>query len=490
MVQPEEKRLSRLEEHPALMSRNCDEGDWEGEVVFIEKRDIPKVKEMDLTGKIVLTPEYPYFSGQAFEKGALGIISYFSPAKPLYDPFQVGFDMRLDKGKTKNKVFGFNIWPQLGQQLQDLIFSGQKIVLKATAKTATIPGKLDTVMATIKGTAPDKKGFMFTAHLFERPQKQGANDNVSGCVVLTEIARTLTKLIREGKIERPERSIYFVMGDEGNSTMAFFKKYPEMADKILGAINMDMVGENLDLNYAFFGIEVPTYSKTSFVESVAKSMTNYVFLTNVDKHSYEGRTPWIYFPVPIVEKNGTTQAFKFLVNPYEGGSDHSVFMEAEPDISALSFNVWPDLWYHTDHDRPDKSDPTQLKRVAFIGAASALAICSGNEAVLENLVRATYEDRLDFIKAQSSAACARSRISEAATTVSLTRMRSEISRSLSGSRAWLWPRLKTSRTTARKSRLTWTAWPKVFLHYQPRTPSRSRFTILPWLNSTASSPSS
>jgi hypothetical protein len=75
-----------------------------------------------------------------------------------------------------------------------------------------------------------------------------------------------------------------------------------------------------------------------------------------------------------------------------------MFIYSDADIPACHFMVWPDFWYHTDKDRPDKSDPTQLKRVAFIGATSALSMCSGDEEILRDLIRTVYEDRLGFIQ--------------------------------------------------------------------------------------------
>jgi len=398
MIEPEKKRLSRLAEHPALMAYNCDEGEWEGEVVYLDRRDISKLKDMELTGKIILTPEYINRFIPALKKGALGVVSYLTFEKPAHDPFQVIFHMGMRKKKIQNKVFCFQIWPYLGEQLKELIFDRQKVVLRATAKTKRYPYKLDTIFATIKGKDPQKKGLMFTAHLFERPLKQGANDNISGSVTLVEIARTITRLIKEGKIERPERSIFFLMIEEGSGTIAFFRKYPEMANRILAVINMDMVGENLEENHAFFNIERPLYSKTSFIESVAINTTSYVFETNIERVEdqmgiFEGQSP-----LSIVEKNGTRQPFRFLVNRYVGGSDHTIFINANPGIPAVSFSIWPDHWIHTDKDRPDKSDPTQLKRAAFIGTASALAVCSGSKEILENLIGITYENRLAFIR--------------------------------------------------------------------------------------------
>ena len=405
---PEERRLSRLSESPALMTRGCDPGEWEGEAVYVDRRDVFKLKDMDFKGKIILTPEPAGYFGEAFKKGALGIISWYAPGKPAYDPSQVHFDMSMSKGGIKEPAFSFNIWRRLGEELRDRIFTGQKVVLKATAKTAQMPFKFDAVFAVLKGTAPEKKGFLFTAHLFERNIYQGANDNDSSCVTLAEIARTLTRLVREGKIPRPERSIYFLMSEEGSGTMAFFGEHPDLADKVFGVVNMDMVGEDLDKNQAFFNIELPTYNKMTFLEGVIHNFAEYVFRTNIEMYAHRAQSSWITFPAPIVEKNGSEQPFRYTLSPYVGGSDHGVFLSADADIPAFSFNVWPDLWYHTDRDRPDKSDPTQLKRVAFIGAASSLASCLGREDVLERLIRVSLEDRARFI--QSTLARAREAI--------------------------------------------------------------------------------
>jgi len=398
MIEPDEKLLSRLSEHPALMARFCDPGEWEGELVYLDFRDIKKLKNIELKGKIILTPEYPSRFSEAFSKGALGVISYYDPNKNIKDPYQVMFNMSFQKGNTEQKVFCFHIWHQLGEQLREMLFRQQKVVLRAKAKTAYYPYKLDAVYACIKGTNPQKKGMMFTAHLFERPLKQGANDNASGCVTITEIARTITTLIKQGKIERPERTIHFLMSEEGSGTMCFLKEHPEIADKILTVINMDMVGEDLDKNQAFFFIEKPLYSRTSFLEPLTIHFTDYVFKTNTKRPKNDLFDLSVDFPIPILDKNGSNQPFRYILTDFLGSSDHGMFIETDSGISAVMFSVWPDRWFHTDKDRPDKTDPTQLERAAFIGAASALAISMGNEDIVKNLINLTYRNRLQFIQ--------------------------------------------------------------------------------------------
>jgi hypothetical protein len=48
-------------------------------------------------------------------------------------------------------------------------------------------------------------------------------------------------------------------------------------------------------------------------------------------------------------------------------------------IPAVMFITWPDMWYHSSQDKPDKQDPTQYKRAAAVGTASLTALASGTD---------------------------------------------------------------------------------------------------------------
>ncbi len=50
-------------------------------------------------------------------------------------------------------------------------------------------------------------------------------------------------------------------------------------------------------------------------------------------------------------------------------SDHVTYMQH--GIPAVMFITWPDMWYHSSEDTPDKQDPTQYKRAAAVGAGLA-----------------------------------------------------------------------------------------------------------------------
>jgi hypothetical protein len=47
--------------------------------------------------------------------------------------------------------------------------------------------------------------------------------------------------------------------------------------------------------------------------------------------------------------------------------------------------TWPDLYYHTSQDIADKCDPTELKRVCFIGAAAAYTIADADESMASKI---------------------------------------------------------------------------------------------------------
>ncbi len=65
------------------------------------------------------------------------------------------------------------------------------------------------VHAEIPGDGSTTQEVAITGHLYEGVIKQGANDDNSGCALTLEIGRTYLKLIKEGKLPRPKRTINF-----------------------------------------------------------------------------------------------------------------------------------------------------------------------------------------------------------------------------------------------------------------------------------------
>jgi aminopeptidase YwaD len=246
----------------------------------------------------------------------------------------------------------------------------------------------------VPGTEPDKKGFIFTAHLFEGMIKRGANDNLGSCLVQLEILRTLNRLVKSGQLPPPRRTIYFLWPNEISGTNEFLRNHPDIVKKLSVDFNMDMSTEALRLNNAnvFFGY--CSNNLPSYIDGLTKSLLNYVWRTNdivFLPDSPRGRPGGQYFPNPIWEKNGSHDAFRFFVQPAPSGSDHDPFRSPAFGIPSVVLSAWPDQWYHADKDTADKADPTQMKRIAFVGAAAAWASVQCTDDVLPGLLDATSD---------------------------------------------------------------------------------------------------
>ena len=86
---------------------------------------------------------------------------------------------------------------------------------------------------------------VFSCHL-DHP-RPGANDNASGCATILEVARTFAKLIREGTLPRPARSLRFVWPPEIEGTTILLNARPDMAARFVAAIHMDTASPNARL---------------------------------------------------------------------------------------------------------------------------------------------------------------------------------------------------------------------------------------------------
>jgi len=82
----------------------------------------------------------------------------------------------------------------------------------------------------------------------------------------------------------------------------------------------------------------------------------------------------------IVAPSGSEEPMYYYVGTHFGSSDHEVFNDWAVGVPGVVLNTWPDKWYHTSEDRPDKLDPTQMKRAVIITAASAYTIAAADDA--------------------------------------------------------------------------------------------------------------
>src|SRR5260370_10684800 len=194
-----------------------------------------------------------------------------------------------------------------------------------------------------------------------------------GQVTVLEVARTVRKLIGEGKLARPARRIRLFWTAEIEGTVALLNGKPEFGRRIKAAVHMDMVGGG-PATKAVFHVTRGPMSLPSFVHDVAWTFAEFV---NEESYKFAATGKAEY---PLVAPEGGKEPLRAEYSAYTMGSDHDVYQDSSFGIPAIYLNDWPDRYIHTNFDTAANIDPTKLKRAAFIGAASGYFLASLTDA--------------------------------------------------------------------------------------------------------------
>jgi hypothetical protein len=348
----------------------------EGQQSFFDDNK-PAVKD-----KIVVTSGYPAIvHNRAVKAGAAGIISFYS-SRPLQDPIQI------PNAEIGGPGFAFIMPPREGMLLRDRLLRRENIEVEVNVESKTEDVDLLVPQCVIRGRDTTAGEVIFTAHLFEGYVKMGANDNMSGAAVILETARLLNNLIDEGKIERPLRSIRFLWVPEFSGTIPWVNSHLKQVKNAVCNLNLDMVGLRLRDSRSFFYLYRSGFSTAHYVNDVMESYYRYVGETNIESITDElGRRG---FSRRIVSPTGTDDPFYYHIQSLHGSSDNAVFNNWAINIPGIKMGTWPDRYYHSSEDNPDKCDPTQLRRVIFISAAGAYTIALGGEETALRILSEMY----------------------------------------------------------------------------------------------------
>jgi aminopeptidase YwaD len=423
-----ETKIASYAAEPVVLAEDSESPDVTAELVDVgEGTKESDYAGRDVKGKIVLVSASPgAVQDLAVGRfGAAGIVSYAQNQKTAW----WGEDENLIRWGhletfTEHKTFAFMVSLKTVRGMRERLARGEKIALHAVVKAGQHAGNYEVVTATIPGADAKLKEeeIAFSCHLDH--QRPGANDNASGCVTILEVARTLQKLISEGKLARPSRTIRFIWPPEIEGTLALLNgprggfetwdihessgpierrkpaeapRYPsgaplggysgpELAKRIKAVIHMDMVGGGPETKAVFHVTRGPM-SLPSFVHDVA-----WAFAEFVNEESYKfAATGKAEFP--MVAPEGGKEPLRAEYSAYTMGSDHDVYQDSSFGIPAIYMNDWPDRYIHTNFDTAANIDTTKLKRAAFIGAASGYFLAGMNDYAAKGAIGAVEQGR-------------------------------------------------------------------------------------------------
>jgi aminopeptidase YwaD len=369
------------------------------ELVYAKGGTGPVRDVVDMKGKIVIDDAaVGTVLTQGLQRGALGAMGYRIPAynKPDTHPNAIPFtSITLD---TVRKPFGIALSKRAHDALMAALARGP-VKLRVTVRTRLFPSTERTLVAEVRGSERAEQRFVFSAHV----QEPGANDNASGVGALSEMARVLAVLSKAGTVV-PRRTITMLFGNEIAQTRNFLAADSARTRNVLWGLSMDMVGEDTDKTGGTFLIEkMPDPSA--------------VWTRGEEKHSEWGGQPlaksrivpnfYNDFLLNRCLDQAATNGWVVKTNPFEGGSDHTPFLDAKKP--GVLFWHFTDVNYHTDGDRLEMVSAKTLTNTGVSALVSALILTTADagmtRSIVDELERAAVK-RLDTELALSRAALA------------------------------------------------------------------------------------
>ncbi len=366
LEEPQEEacKLADFNENPISIIQRSAPFEGKAEVILLDKWEDPQdYQGLNLEGKIVLTSgDISRVRELAVEKfGAIGIL--FDGMRTI-SPIRERMDLPDARQYTSfwwetgdKKCFGFVLTPRQGERLRNLLKQGKKVIVRAKVDSLFYDGSFEVVEAYIPGLTDE--WILIISHLCH--PSPSANDNASGAAVALESALVLYRLLQERTLPPPKRGLLFLWVPEITGTYAYLSSHEELIPKVVAGINLDMVGQNQDLCKSNLLIESPPASSPTF--------THYILAWLLEEIGAEAQA---------FSGVGRFFTFRWNISPFSGGSDHYVLSDPTVGIPTPMIIQWPDLFYHTDHDTPDKADPKMLWRVGTIVSTCAYLLANAS----------------------------------------------------------------------------------------------------------------
>ena len=218
LVSPVKKKIASLSQVPTSLASGSKDADVEAELVYVGAGREADYAGKDVKGKVVLGSGSVggVFGTAVNQRGAAGALgtgsSGASSNAPGWTLDQIGWSSvspQADKGG-----FGFALSLRQFLELRNYCERGDKVVVRAHVRAKTYPSKMNVISAAIPGTDPAAGELLVVAHAYETISTPGANDNCTGVATILEMGRTLARLIRDGAIPKPRRTIRFLWGNE------------------------------------------------------------------------------------------------------------------------------------------------------------------------------------------------------------------------------------------------------------------------------------
>ena len=318
----------------------------------------------DVRGRVVLTrgAVQRVHELAVVERGAAGLLSYGRRLlPPVRDRFEDPDALAYTSfwwGEDAPRGWGFVVSPRVGEGLAAQLAGGATLEVEVEIESRAFDTAIPLLSASLPGTGPGE--VLVLAHLCH--PEPSANDNASGVAAALETARVLARLRADGRLPAAGLGVRFLWVPEITGTYAWLARDPGRARRVVAAVNLDMVGQDQEQCGSTFLLEHPPHFAATFAEEL---------LLRIRSRSLDWVTSY--------SGPGHYSLARLGEVPYSGGSDHAVVIDPATGIPCPMLIQWPDRYYHSSHDTPDKTSPASLALAvrcaatyaAFLAAAGA-----------------------------------------------------------------------------------------------------------------------
>ncbi len=268
------------------------------------------------------------------------------------------------------------------------------------------------VAATIVGASRPEEAVVISSHI----EYAGASDNASGYAASLEGALDLAAAIEAGDLPRPARSVVFLWGPQIKEAECWLSN---TARKPVAALTLSAAGDAAAYGGSPLLLERPP--DPGAIRTLAPDAHTIWGAGDVEEERLHPSGIVTIARGAMACLAGYLGGWRISENPWEGGSDHDVFLER--GVPAVLFWHFTPSWYHTSLDRLERIDPEEMRRSAVATIGTALAIADPRP-----------EDYAYYARALSGEEHLRTSIAEAAGDRELAQLWHDWS---AGARAWL-----------------------------------------------------
>ncbi len=316
----------------------------------------------------------------AIQRGAAGALIYRMPAYTRPDVNRTSIQFGAFAADSARATWGIFLSYAARGALRQALAAGP-VRVRVRTRVDRHPADELTLVAEARGRVAPSERFVFSAHV----QEPGANDNASGVGTQAEMARTLAALIRRGQV-RPARTITFIWGDEIRAVQRYLAEDSVRRAGVRFGLSLDMVGEDTRKTGGTFLIEkmpdpsaVWTRGDDHHTEWGGSRLT----VAQLTPHWYND------FVIGRCEDVAarTPGGWAVRANPFEGGSDHTPFLEAgKPGLLMWHFT---DQFYHTDNDRLGMVSAAEMRNSGVCALAVGITLATADAATARFIVAGT-----------------------------------------------------------------------------------------------------